>query len=223
MTEELRDEAGGGPAGYDEIVERTRSEAKRRLARELHDSVAQTLTLMVVDMEHFKLDMAGQQTLVSRIDRLQESTREVLRRLRQALYQLREEPVLDAGFVPYLRMLLDGIERGSGVRVRLCVADGWPPALAQPTTHGLRRIVVEALHHVLVQSTAVEVKLETWGGNMVLKVHGNGSPAPWAGRRSQGLVGMRGRVALLGGRLRVSSGEGDWARTVRVSVPRPVG
>ena len=50
---------------------------------------------------------------------MQEFAREVLHRLRQALYQLREEPAMDTSFVAYVFALLDRIEHGSGVRTRL--------------------------------------------------------------------------------------------------------
>src|SRR3984893_8736923 len=90
----------------DDITRRTESEVKRKLARELHDSVAQILTLMVVDMENFKLDQAGQDVVVEKVDSLQESTREVLNNLRQVLYDLREEPSTESGFVQQVRALL---------------------------------------------------------------------------------------------------------------------
>jgi len=91
----------------DNLSRRTESEVKRRLARELHDSVAQILTLMVVDMENFKLDQADLHQVVSRVDSLQESTREVLHNLRQVLYDLREEPSTESSFVHQVRTLLE--------------------------------------------------------------------------------------------------------------------
>ena len=109
--EELDRMRPGGP-GADRAREardaarETESEVKRSLARELHDSVAQILTLMVVDMENFKLDQAGLQLVVEKVDSLQESTREVLHNLRQVLYDLREEPSTESGFVGEVRTLL---------------------------------------------------------------------------------------------------------------------
>src|SRR3984893_19225678 len=76
----------------DDITRRTESEVKRKLARELHDSVAQILTLMVVDMENFKHDHAAREGVVKKVDDFQGSTREFRNILRQLLYELREEP-----------------------------------------------------------------------------------------------------------------------------------
>ena len=209
---------------HDEIARRLMSDTKRQLARELHDSVAQTLTLMVVQMEHLKLDVAEQQAVVARIERLQGSAREVLHRLRQALYHLREEPAVDTGFVAYVRALLDCLGHGSGVRMRLILAAGWPPALSQATAHGLRRIVVEALYQVVPHSTAVEVELAPCGGQAVLEFRADGVPPPGGERRlSRGLLGLRDLVAVLGGRVRVSRGQGGWETTVRVALPWPSG
>src|SRR5262249_26386281 len=114
----------------DQLTRRAESKVKRRLARELHDSVAQILTLMVVDMENFKLDQAGQDHLVKRVDSLQESTREVLRKIRKVLYELREEPSTDSNFVQQVRTLLNGFEYSTGITSRLKVDTGEPAGLA---------------------------------------------------------------------------------------------
>jgi signal transduction histidine kinase len=208
----------------EEAARRTESEVKRRLARELHDSVAQILTLMVVDMENFKLDEAEQVNVVTRVDSLQESTREVLHNLRQVLYDLREEPSMDSGFVQSVRSLLGRFESSTGIRSRLKVSGEWPARLSSATAHNLYRIVEEALNNVRLHSGAgeVDVSLRPIGDGVELTVRddGNGIPQSEGPRRpGMGLLGMYERAALLGGELDVISGGGE-GTTVKATVPK---
>lgn len=208
----------------DELTRRAESEVKRRLARELHDSVAQILTLMVVDMENFKLDQAGQDHVVERVDSLQESTREVLHNIRQVLYELREEPATDSNFVHQLRTLLARFERSTGIQPILNVSALWPARLSAATAHHLYRIVEEALNNVRLHSGAaqVDVQLESDGDGVALTVKDDGrglAQADGPSRQGMGLLGMRERAALLGGELDVRS-NGDQGTTVTAVVPR---
>ena len=202
---------------------RAESEVKRKLARELHDSVAQILTLMVVDMENFKLDHAEHHHVVQRVDSLQVSTREVLHNLRQVLYDLREEPSTDSGFVQQVRHLLSRFEGSTGIRSRLGGSTAWPSRLSAATAHNLYRIVEEALNNVRMHSgaAAVDVQLDADDDGMALTVRDDGRGIPWSDgstRQGMGVMGMRERAVLLGGELDVisSSGEGN---TVRAVVP----
>jgi two-component system sensor histidine kinase UhpB len=197
---------------------------KRRLARELHDSVAQILTLMVVDMENFKLDEADQHHVVSRVDSLQESTREVLHNLRQVLYDLREEPSTDSGFVQQVRTLLTRFERSTGIRSKLQVSAGWPSRLSAATAHNLYRIVEEALNNVRLHSGAGEVDVTLVGTSdgVVLTVQDNGRglhAMDGDRRQGMGVMGMKERAVLLGGELDIIS-NGSGGTTVKAVVPR---
>jgi two-component system sensor histidine kinase UhpB len=210
--------------GLPELTRRTESEVKRKLARELHDSVAQILTLMVVDMENFKLDQAGQHVVVEKVDSLQESTREVLNNLRQVLYDLREEPSTESGFVHQVRTLLARFERSTGIRPMLRVSSEWPSRLSSGTAHNLYRIVEEALNNVRLHSGAarVDVMLAARGDGVELTVQDDGRGLPTndgVRRQGMGMMGMRERAVLLGGELDVTS-SGNGGTTVRAVFPR---
>ncbi len=206
-----------------DLARRAESEVKRKLARELHDSVAQILTLMVVDMENFKLDQAGQHHVVQKVDSLQESTREVLHNLRQVLYDLREEPSTESGFVGQVRALLARFERSTGIRSMLGVSSEWPARLSAGTAHNLYRIVEESLNNVRLHSGAgrVDVLLGANGDGVELTVRDDGRGLPdsdGARRQGMGMMGMRERAVLLGGELDVIS-NGSGGTTVRAVVP----
>ncbi len=202
------------------------SKVKQQLARELHDSVAQILTLMVVDMEHFKLDQAGQEQVVQRVDSLQESTREVLRNIREVLYELRDQPAVEINFVPQVRTLLHRFELTTGIRSMLKVEAGWPSRLSAATAYNLFRIVEEALNNVRLHSGAgrVDVHLAALGDGVSLEVRDDGrgiqgSDGPK--RQGMGVIGMRERAVLIGGDLDVTS-QGGEGTTVTAVVPSAV-
>jgi len=225
--EELAELDRDRPRDPDHVMDaerRTESEVKRKLARELHDSVAQILTLMVVDMENFKLDQAGQHLVVEKVDSLQESTREVLHNLRQVLYDLREEPSTESGFVQQVRSLLTRFERSTGIRSKLRVSSEWPSRLSAGTAHNLYRIVEEALNNVRLHSGAarVDVLLAANGDGVELTVRDDGRGLPVSDgerRQGMGMMGMRERAVLLGGELAVTS-SGSGGTTVKAVVPK---
>jgi signal transduction histidine kinase len=216
---------GQSVAALEELARRAESEVKRRLARELHDSVAQILTAMVVEMENFKHDHAERESVVSKVDHLQGSTREVLNNLRELLYELREEPSHDHSFVHRVRNLLSSFESSTGIRSKLSVSARWPAMLSAAMGYNLYRIVEEALSNVRLHSGAesVDVKLGSGdGGAVVLTVHDDGRGLLQLGssrRPGMGMVGMEERAVLLGGRLDVFSDAQRGGTVVMATVP----
>ncbi|HEY4026983.1 MAG TPA: histidine kinase [Candidatus Dormibacteraeota bacterium] len=197
-------------------------DVKRRLARELHDSVAQILTLMVVDLETFKRDQAAHHQVVERAESLQASTREVLHNLRQVLYDLREESSTENDFAQRIRALLKRFQATTGIRVELVVSAAWPSRLAATTAHNLARIVEEALNNVLLHSGAASVCVELAAGRdgfeVIVRDDGSGIALDGVRPPGMGVMGMHERAVLLGGEVRVS-GNSTGGTTVRATVP----
>jgi len=88
---------GGDTSSSDDI--------RRTLARELHDRVAQTLTIMLLNLENFKTDQVGNPRVLREITDLQESTRDALSNLRHVLYDLRGPTGIAEGFTPAVRAI----------------------------------------------------------------------------------------------------------------------
>jgi signal transduction histidine kinase len=220
----LKEGEGQSGAALDELARRAESEVKRRLARELHDSVAQILTGMVVDMENFKHDQAERESVVRKVDDLQDSTREVLNNLRQLLYELREEPSHDHSFVHKVRSLLASFEGSTGIRSKLSVSARWPAMLSAAMAYNLYRIVEEALSNVRLHSGAasVDVNLVSTDDGVVLTVHDDGRGVLRVGpsrRPGMGMVGMEERAVLLGGRLDIFSDSALGGTVITATVP----
>jgi signal transduction histidine kinase len=197
---------------------------KRLLARELHDRVAQTLTSMLVDLENFKTDQTGRQSVIRQMDDLQDSTRLVLTNLRQLLYELRgQEPVGDC-FEDAIAGLVARFQAKTRISAELSVLPGWPKRMGSACALNLYRIVEEALSNVRMHSGAQQVTIVLQPVSetelaVVVRDDGRGVDTNEERPLGMGTVGMRERAMLLGGQLRIESDLGS-GTTVRTVFPR---
>lgn len=214
-------------AGDSAHVDHTASsdEIRRMLARELHDCVAQTLTTMLIELENFKVEQTGRQSVLRQLGELQESTRDVLTSLRGVLYDLRGETGIEEGFAEAVRVLLARFQERTHIKVLLSVSPLWPARLRSQTALNLYRIIEEALTNVRMHSGAglVEVALGPALGSQLavsVKDDGRGAESASGGRApGMGVLGMQERAVLLGGRLEVESETGR-GTTVRAIIPK---
>jgi signal transduction histidine kinase len=200
-------------------------EIRRMLARELHDQVAQTLTTMLIELENFKVEQTGRQSVLRQLGELQDSTRDVLSNLRRVLYDLRGETGIEEGFADTVRALLARFEERTHVSVRLSVSPAWPSRLRSQVALNLYRIIEEALNNVRQHSGAglVEVALGPGlGSHFAVEVKDDGRGAKSAaGDRAPGMgvLGMQERAVILGGWLEVETKVGG-GTTVRAILPK---
>jgi signal transduction histidine kinase len=200
-------------------------EIRRLLARELHDRVAQTLTTMLIELENFKVEQAGRQSVLRQLGELQVSTRDVLSNLRHVLYDLRDESGIEEGFADAVRSLLDRFQERTQLNVRLSVSPSWPARLRSQAALNIYRILEEALTNVRMHSGAglVEVALgPSPGSNFAVEIKDDGRGVESATGDRQpgmGMMGMQERALILGGRLEVENTAGG-GTTVRAILPK---
>src|SRR6266571_6164469 len=125
---------------------------RRDLARELHDRVTQTLTTMLIELENFKVEQTGRQSVLRQLDELQGSTRDVLNNLRTVLYDLRGEEGIEVAFIESVHGLLAKFEERTQVIASLSVAPTWPTSLRAPAALNIYRIIEEALTNMRLHS-----------------------------------------------------------------------
>ena len=198
------------------------------LARELHDSVAQTLSTMLLDLDMFRAEQHGRAGVLMQFDQLEQSTRQALSDLREMLVELRGRPLGDEDLV---KLVKHGILERRGNRrhidYELTVAPNWPERIPVNAATELNRIVQEAIENGVRHSGArkIMVALALSPGDLsaVVTISDDGRGLPtqevFSLRPGLGILGMRERASLLGGEVGIESGPGGRGTTVRVTVP----
>jgi two-component system, NarL family, sensor kinase len=202
-----------------------RAEERTRIAREIHDTLAQGLTAIALNIE------SAMNRLETRPDQARESlgraltmARENLEEARRSVIELRTESRLEGKpLVEALAGLARSFTSDTGVQVRLQASP--TQRLPLRTEAELFRIAQEALTNVRKHARAseVELALRRHGATLNLSVQddGRGFAARAHHPDSHGVVGMRERARLLGGRLEIRSTPGKGTRVVaRVPMAR---
>ena len=197
-------------------------EERNRLARELHDTLAQGLTATGLQLESAgALLEAGSETEKARaaLSRALDLTRFNLEEARRSVLDLRAAPLEGYSLPAALKILVDRWEAETGISARFAAVNRGRP-LPPSVEVALYRVCQEALTNVARHANAdrVTVRLVATPETVSLAVEDDGGgfdPARVAGDR-QGLVGMRERVEMLGGTLGVRSRPGEGTRVEAV-------
>jgi PAS domain S-box-containing protein len=197
-------------------------EERQRLARELHDSVTQSLYGMTLYAGATQDLLAANdiQAAKNQLDEMQEMIQGALGELRLLIYQLRPLSLED-GLVNALQERLETVENRSGLRADLEVSGDLN--LSDEQEEALYRITLEALNNVIkhARATAVSVSLKQTENRLYLSIQDNGrgfDPELVARKRGWGLRGILERVERLQGRVDMQSAPGKGA-TITVEVP----
>lgn len=192
---------------------------RRRLARELHDETGQALTSILLGLKGLeeRMDDAESREAAEELRELVVSTLQDVRRL---AVELRPSALDDFGLVAALERLTGSFAEQTGIAVDFQTALA-EERLPEEVETAIYRIVQESLTNVVKHARArrVSILLARKDGAVKAVVEDDGQgfdPAEQTG--GSGLVGMRERLALLGGRLAVESAP-DRGTTVAAEVP----
>jgi len=199
-------------------------EERQRLARELHDSVTQSLYSLTLFAEAGR-HLVGTnewERVEQYLARLGETAQQALKEMRLLVYELRPLVLEQEGLVGALHQRLDTVERRAGTEVRLLAEELID--LPAPVEEGLYRIAQEALNNALkhAAATSVTVYIRTEGEQVELEVVDNGKgfdPDTVSDRGGMGLAIMQERAERLGSTLTVVAAPGKGTR-VGVKVRR---
>ena len=189
-----------------------RAEERARIAREIHDTLAQGLTGIALHIEgamnHLETDPERAR---ERLGRALAMSRESLEEARRSVQNLRAAPLEGRPLGEALGALARRFTSETGIRVPVRLAGGGDRALPLAVEAELFRIAQEALANVRRHAGAAEasLSLETAGdaARLVVKDDGRGFDTR-AGTGGHGIPGMRERARLLGGGLRITSHPG---------------
>ncbi len=202
----------------DAEVERAGLEERARLARELHDGLAQDLWLAKLRAgEITRMEGLGPEADRAVAD-VTAAIDIAIGDARQAVAALRSSEHADSGFCNLLRRVVDDYGDRFGLRVEFAFEGDDTMRIAPRTQAEILRIAQEAMTNVArhADATIVGVRLAIKDDGITLRVVDNGrgfDPSTPTGD-SFGLMSMRERASLIGGRLRVASRAGAGTRVV---------
>jgi len=197
-----------------------------RIARELHDVVAHNVSMMVVQAGAAERVLSGDQPDVRRaLAAIADTGRETVDEMRLVLGVLRSDEAAGLSPQPGLRDLdqLVGNVRSAGLQVDLRVEGARAP-LSPGVDLSAYRIVQEALTNVVKHAGAatVEVTVRYARDCVQVEVCDDGRPQEVASAGGNGLIGMRERVAMLGGEFRAGARQnGGFAVFARLPIAGP--
>ncbi|HYU73027.1 MAG TPA: sensor histidine kinase [Ktedonobacteraceae bacterium] len=204
---------------------------RRRIARELHDGVVQSLTALVTDLEYFRtrrLSAGGEtnQEVAQKLETWQELARDSLLSMRETLGGLRHHTGPDSGIESSVYTLLAQLSAAGYTVTYEC--DDWPDSLPHEYASNLYAIIRESLTNICKHAHASKISVFMFSHEGQLHVsvadNGVGIPEPAAMYTKdgyhQGLIGLRERAAALEGLCSIESAPGRGTR-VDVVIPLP--
>jgi signal transduction histidine kinase len=202
---------------YDRAQQMAAMEERNRLARELHDSVTQSLYSLTLYAEAAArmLEAGDPGKAAEHLRELGDTAREALQEMRLLIFELKPLDLERAELAEAIRSRLEAVESRVGLKADLRVVGQAP--IGNPLKLELYHVAREALNNVLKHASArhVSVVLTLSSEEAALEVQDDGRGfEPQAGRTSGGLglAGMRERAARVGARFSVHSRPGEGTR-----------
>jgi len=201
-------------------------EERKKISRELHDVIAQTLSSINVQLATLKnkaaLNTKGLERSIARTQRLVVRSVNIVH---QFARELRPTVLDDLGLIPALHSFLKDFGKQTGIRVRLSAFAGVKHVNNEKRTV-LFRVAQEALTNIArhAQASRADVMIQKLDGTVCMTIkddgkgfHGGNLGQPKKSKRL-GLLGMRERLEMVGGNFTVSSTPGN-GTTVLAQVP----
>jgi PAS domain S-box-containing protein len=199
-------------------------EERTRISREIHDELGQALTAMKLDLSSIRRSLVsdGLAKRSAKVHEIERSVNRIIRTVRKIATELRPGILDELGVAAAIEWITKDFQKrtGIGCKVTIKAVDKISDTVRATT---IFRIVQEALTNVMRHAAAsqVNVSLEKMDDTLKLEVRDNGIGIK-EGRifdaRSLGLIGIRERVLLLGGKAEISGKPGE-GTVVRVILP----
>ena len=208
---------------------RSQDEERRRIGRDLHDSLGQSLAVLKMNLDSLQMSLQSKGDAAAQVlDPCVLLADEVLREVRTISYLLYPPMLEEMGLKSAISWYLEGFSKRSGIQTTLEAAPNFDRLLPEAEL-AFFRILQEALTNVHRHSGSATAKIrlalaDGWA-SMEIRDNGKGMPPTlleqsgedWMGSLGVGLRGMNERMRQLGGKLDVASTE--QGTTVTASVP----
>lgn len=209
------------------FLQTIREEERTRIARELHDELGQALTALKMDVAWLMSRLGDDQDeLLSKTDSMLTMIDSTVDSVRRISANLRPGLLDDLGLAAAVEWLLDEFQKRTGVQQELQMSHeefDFEPGLSTSVFRILQEAITNVARHAC--ATNIYVLLEDLGDIVSLSVKDNGkgfvTQSDVGKRKSFGLLGIRERVAALGGHFEIQS-QPQTGTELRVQIPKSI-
>ena len=205
------------------VMHEVREAERIRIARELHDELAQWLTALKMDVSWIAARLPREETrLAEKTSKMKEVVDTTVAAVRRIASDLRPVMIDDLGLVPAVEHLLHEFSQRTSILISLdAQTEGME--FHDPVATAVYRMVQEALTNVArhAEASRVEVCLEPDGEALVVRIRDNGrgiDDERVRKSKSYGLLGIRERAQTLGGTARIYRAD-EGGTVVEITIP----
>jgi PAS domain S-box-containing protein len=209
-------------------LQSVREEERTRIARQVHDELGQTLTVLKMDLAWLDKKMAevsdsdDLQQFEEKLKELRRQVDAIIATVRKIATELRPPMLDDLGLEAAVEWQLQEFEKRTGIKCRFSSSLKHVD-LGPDRATAMFRIFQETLTNIVrhAEATQVNIQLREEGDKLVLEVQDNGrgmAGRELSGTRSLGLLGMRERATMLDGEVNIIGRQGK-GTTVGVRIP----
>lgn len=201
-------------------------EERKRVAREIHDGLAQSMANVVLRTEIAEMMLGRQEytTVKEELSDLKHQLRSGLEEVRKIIFNLRPMALDDLGLVPTVRKFVQDFEDKTKIRTKFDLL-GRETRLPSAMEVAVFRLIQEAFSNVYKHAKATYVTCELIFQKTMVKIivqdNGEGFEVDQVSRRGNhfGLLGMNERLELLAGRMEIISGKGGGGTKISLVIP----
>jgi signal transduction histidine kinase len=209
-----------------ELVEQQREAAilkeRTRMARDIHDTLAQGFTGVIIQMEAAEEALLEEdpEHAVGHVRRARELARDSLREARRSVHALRPQALEKAAFADALRAIVENTAAGTALRTEFQIV-GKPHDLSPAVEENLLHIGQEALTNALKHAHATKfntrINFDSEAVHLELRDNGDGFDVDGINGGGIGLIGMKERAEQIGATVKVISEPGKGTKITAVS------
>jgi signal transduction histidine kinase len=204
------------------------AEARRKLARDLHDGPTQSIAAIVMRLNFIKnvLQNKDYDKALDEVVKVEEIAQRTTQEIRTMLFAMRPVIMETQGLVPALNQYADRLTQSEPFKVSI-INHGYNGQLQKEAEGVIFQIVEEAIGNAKkhAQATEIKITLAAQNGHLLVEIRDNGvgfdvekTQATYDQRTSLGLINMDERAELVGGRCTIESARGK-GTAVRAEIP----
>jgi signal transduction histidine kinase len=215
-TEETLRVSGERMRDFAARLEAVREEERTRVAREIHDELGQALTALKLDLSWVSSKTRGTAEIRKKMQSMMAHVDDTIECVRRIASELRPSILDDLGLIPAIEWQVSQFRKRTGIRTELVTnADGL--RVTAEASAAVFRVVQEALTNIIrhAEANRVHISLNLIRRALKISIADNGRGMPRSQEtylKSLGIVGMKERIARLGGQFNIFSEPGKGTR-----------